>query len=264
MEQEETDLYLIQEEKKKYWGEFLKSLLLAGKIFFHAILWCTVYSLLIFYDKFFFQYFLPTIAIILLVIVWAIFVYKMLVYKYFFQQRHRAKFYSKYMNRVILTFLFSVGIVTFVSLLSVYLNQYLLFSLIFVPILSYFILVKYKKLKIEYPPLPHLSVHKALYREDFIKKYDNDLFYEMPLSDEYIQEITLIYYYLNVVLYDNNIELVSLEDDNIFNKVCEISAKHIHDNKNQNVYKEIELRATLLIENLCRANFEMLLVDFFA
>ena len=257
----ETDLCLIQHEKKKYWDCIFESVKRVTQILLTTFIVSFLCVLVIFYDEFFFKYFLPTLIVIGLAVWLSNTIYQMLVYKYFFTKRHRSKLYPKYMNELLTTFVLSFVFVIVVSLVSFYMNKYLLFSFAIVTILStYSIVRKYKKVKMENPPLPHLSLNKALYREDFIEKYVNSLYYQNPLSEE----LTFIYYYLNVMLYEDNIKLVSLKDLNIFHKVYKGADKHIQDNNNQDLYEKIELRAILLKKELDRDNYKTILPEFFA
>ena len=265
MAQEETDLYLVQQEKQKYWNEVFTAWKRGAIIFLTMIIFSFIVCLCIFYKDIFYKNFFPTLCLFILTFVLSNVIYQMLVYKYFVEQRHRAKFYRKYMSEVIATFVISFIVIIVVSLVSFYMNKYLLFSLSVVPILStYSISKKYKKLKIEYPPLPHLSLNKALYRDEFIEKYEKYLFYEDDFSGNLIQDMVIIYYYLNVVLYDNNIEPISLEDENIFDKVYEISSNHLKDKNNQDLYHKIKFREILLKRQLCRTKSKILVSEFFA
>lgn len=265
MEQKETDLYLIHKAKTDYWKEKIQTFNILAKILLTSFVLLLIMVSFLLYTEFSVKYILPTLVVGLLFADLVNIVGNLAVYQYFFKQRNRAKFYKKYMNNVLLAFSLSLLIVIVISLTTLYISKYFLLSLIFLPIfLLYFILLKYKKLKLTYLPLPHLSLEKALYREKCINEYVYYVLYEQILSRCKVEDMTLIYYYLNVFLYDNNIELVSLEDKNFINKVFKIANKHIQYNNNQNLYEEIELRAILLKEKFTTNNFEDLLDEFFA
>lgn len=262
----EANLYLIQQEKTDYWGEKLcvfKMLLEA--IFLTFFVLFTMYVsiwMIINKPEFLFKYIVSIIIIVSLIYLLSHVIYEMLGYKYFFKKRHRTRFYRKYMDRLLLAIFLTIIVAISLIVMSHYIEYYWLLGFTFLPMLFVFILPKHKKLKALYPPLEDLSLHNAIYREKFIEKYTNSLWFQFPLLTDKIKEIALVYYYLNIVIYDNEFEVIPLSEDNLYEKVKTVATQHIQTNNNEKLFNEIDTRAFKL--NLRNDNFDNLLTDFFA
>lgn len=262
----EVDLYLIQTEKKDYWGEkfwlfkiLLETIFLTffGLFAMYMTIWMIVNK-----PEFLFKYIVSTILILSLIYLLSCVIYEMLGYKYFLKKRHRPKFYRKYMDRLLLAIFLTIVIVVFLSVMSFYIEHYWLLGFTFFLMLFVFILPKYKKLKSLYPPLEDLSLNHAIYRGEFIEKYETSLWDNFPLLTDKSKEIALVYYYLNNVLYDNDFEPIPLSEYNLYEKVKELAFQHIKVHNSDKLFNEIEIRAFKL--NLRNDNFINVLDDFFA
>ena len=262
----EANLYLIQQEKTDYWGEklwFFKMLLEA--IFLTFFILFTMYVsiwMIINKPEFLFKYIVSTIIIVSLIYLLSHVIYEMLGYNYFFEKRHRTRFYRKYMDRLLLAIFLTIIVAISLIVMSHYIEYYWLLGFTFLPMLFVFILPKHKKLKALYPPLEDLSLNHAIYRGEFIEQYETSLWDNFPLLTDKSKEIALVYYYLNNVLYDNNFEPIPLSEFNLYEKVKELAFQHIKVHNSDKLFNEIEIRAFKL--NLRNDNFINVLDDFFA
>lgn len=265
VKENEVDLYL-QTEKKAYWKDRLHCfrILLVTTFLTCFCLFgmCVTIWMIVNKPEILLKYIVSTVMIFGLIALLSYVIYKMLGYKYFFKKRHRTRFYRKYMDRFLLAFFLTIVIVIALIVMNRYVEHYWLLGFTFTPMLFVFILPKYKKLKSLYPPLEDLSLYHAIYIEKFIETHEKSLWFQFPLLTEQIQEIAIIYYYLNIVLYDSDNEPIPLSDDNLKEKVREVAKQHIKNHHNENLYNEIEARAFKL--KLRNDNFINVLDDFFA